>query len=363
MKRRIFQTIVALLAIVGSATAQTLSVASVEATTGGQAELVVSGSGMSGVTALQFNLALPQGITLNESAITKGDAVSGHTLSVQTMDSGDRLIVLYHTDLGLVGNGTLLRLPVTIGQQAGNFSGSLYTVRTANTEAESHNCSAVDFSIKVTAADPVTVTATSYEVFYGDALPEFAFTSEGATLSGTPAISCEATASSPVGTYPIVISKGSVSNINDSYVNGTLTIKKAPLTIKADNLTKKQGQPLPTFTATYTGFKNGETEDVLTTKPTFNCEATATSALGTYDITVSGAEAQNYEISYEKGTLTVELLKGDVTGEGDVTADDVTALVYYILGLGELANEAAADVNDDKVVDIADVAALIKLIK
>ena len=161
MKRRILQTIVLLLAIAGGATAQTLSVVSVEATTGGQAELVVSASGMTDVTALQFNLALPQDVTLNERAITKGEAVSGHTLSVQTMDSGDRLIVLYHTDLGLVSNGILLRLPITVGQQAGNFNGSLYTVRTANTEAESHVCSAVGFSIKVKAPAPAAQTLTA----------------------------------------------------------------------------------------------------------------------------------------------------------------------------------------------------------
>ena len=149
MKRRILQTIVALLAIAGGATAQTLSVASVEATKGGQAELVVSASGMTGVTALQFNLALPQGITLNESAITKGEAASGHTLSVQTMDSGDRLVVLYHTDLGLVSNGTLLRLPITVGQQTGSFSGSLYTIRTASTDLVSHKCNDAAFTVKV----------------------------------------------------------------------------------------------------------------------------------------------------------------------------------------------------------------------
>lgn len=155
MKRKMIQTIVALLSIASGATAQTLSVASVEAATDGQAELVVSASSMTGVTALQFNLALPQGITLNESAITKGEAVSGHTLSVQTMDNGDRLIVLYHTDLGQVGNGTLLRLPITVGQQAGSFSGSLYTIRTANTKAESHECSAVGFSIVLDGVDGI----------------------------------------------------------------------------------------------------------------------------------------------------------------------------------------------------------------
>ena len=59
---------------------------------------------------------------------------------------------------------------------------------------------------------------------------------------------------------------------------------------------------------------------------------------------------------------TAEVLKGDVTGEGNVNAADVTALVNYILGKGTLANEPAAYVNDDDKIDIADVAALIRII-
>lgn len=151
MKQRMIQTIFALVAIVSSATAQTLSVESVEAKPGEQTELVISARGMSDVTALQFNLALPEGTILDESAITKGVVVGGHTLSVQTMDNGNRLFVLYNMDLGQIGDGILLRLPITLGQQAGCFSGSLYTVRTANTEAESHMCATVNFSITVKA--------------------------------------------------------------------------------------------------------------------------------------------------------------------------------------------------------------------
>ena len=208
MKRRILQTIVALLAIVGGATAQTLSVASVEATTGGQAELVVSGNDMDmyGVTALQFNLALPQGVTLNESAIAKGNAANGHTLSVQTMANGDRLIVLYQTDLGLIFNGTLMRLPITVGQQAGSFSGSLYKIRTANTEAESHECLPASFNITVKAAvQPVTITADDKTMTYGDNIPTLTYKSSGATLSGTPKLSTTVTKASSVGTYPIEV--------------------------------------------------------------------------------------------------------------------------------------------------------------
>ena len=159
MEQRIIQTIFALVAIVSSATAQTLSVESVEAKPGEQTELVISARGMSDVTALQFNLALPEGVILDESAIMKGETVSDHTLSVQTMDNGDRLIVLYHSDMGLVGNGTLLRIPITVGHQAGSFSCSLYTVRTANTKAESHECSAVGFSIVLDGVDGIREVA------------------------------------------------------------------------------------------------------------------------------------------------------------------------------------------------------------
>ena len=137
------------MAIVSSATAQTLSIASVEAKEGEQAELVVNASDISGMTALQFNLALPQGITLDESAITKGEAASDHTLSVQTMDNGDRLVVLYNMDLGLFTNGTLLRLPVTIGNDAKTGEGKLYTVRTATTEAVSQTCTDATFTVTV----------------------------------------------------------------------------------------------------------------------------------------------------------------------------------------------------------------------
>ena len=149
------------------------------------------------------------------------------------------------------------------------------------------------------------ITAKSYTVKYGDELPNFEFISEGATFEGTPTITCEATSKSPVGTYNIVISKGSVSNYNTTYVNGTLTIEKAPLKITAKSYTIKQGEALPSFDVTYEGFKNNETSDVLTKQPTIATTATSSSEAGVYDITASGAEAQNYEISYVAGKLTI----------------------------------------------------------
>ena len=88
----------------------------------------------------------------------------------------------------------------------------------------------IDPNIVQEALVPATVTAKSYTIKYGDALPKFEYTSEGATLKGTPEITCEATGQSPAGTYPIVITRGSITNYNVTFINGTLTIE--PIEIK-----------------------------------------------------------------------------------------------------------------------------------
>ncbi|MBO4430303.1 MAG: carbohydrate-binding domain-containing protein [Bacteroidaceae bacterium] len=160
--------------------------------------------------------------------------------------------------------------------------------------------------LSVIDVNAVVVTAKNYTRKYGEANPAFEFTSLGITLEGIPNISCDAIATSPVGTYTIKVGKGTVTNESVTFVDGTLTITKAPLTITAKSYTITQGEALPTFAATYSGFKNNETQSVLTKKPTFACAVPSDMTPGTYNITVSGAEAQNYDISYVKGTLTIE---------------------------------------------------------
>ena len=180
-----------------------------------------------------------------------------------------------------------------------------YTVTVSGAEAQNYEITYENGTLKVTDADAVIVTPKSYTRVYGEDNPAFEYTSSGAELVGIPEITCEATVTSPVGTYDILISKGSVTNNKDTYVKGTLTITKAPLKIKAGTYTRKQGEDNPEFTLEYEGFKNNETKDVLTKQPTASTTATKESAIDDYTVTVSGAEAQNYEISYVNGTLKV----------------------------------------------------------
>jgi hypothetical protein len=62
---------------------------------------------------------------------------------------------------------------------------------------------------------------------------------------------------------------------------------------------------MPEFAVSYEGFVNNETAEVLTKQPVLSCEANEDSAPGEYDITLSGAEAANYDIMYVAGKLTV----------------------------------------------------------
>ena len=160
--------------------------------------------------------------------------------------------------------------------------------------------------VEMAQASTITITAKSSSRAYGEANPTFGYEISGGTVTGTPTITCAATATSYIGTYPIVITAGTISYPLTQYVNGTLTITKAPLKITAGSYTKKQGEANPVFSVVYDGFKNNETASVLLSQPTIYCAATESSPAGTYEIVVSGAFADNYEISYVAGTLTVE---------------------------------------------------------
>ena len=180
-----------------------------------------------------------------------------------------------------------------------------YAVTISGADAENYDISYDQGHLTVVEADAVVVRAKSYSRQYGDENPVFEFETEGAALDGTPEIVCSAVANSPVGSYTIELKQGSIKNYNVHFESGSLVITKAPLSISAGNYTKKQGDAMPVFKASYAGFKNGEDESVLTKQPVFSCEANEASAPAEYAVTISGADAENYDISYEQGRLTV----------------------------------------------------------
>ena len=84
----------------------------------------------------------------------------------------------------------------------------------------------------------------------------------------------------------------------------------------ADDQASTYGSAVPTLTASYTGFTNGDTSGSLTDPARCSTAATSASPAGPYAIICSGAVDPNYDITSVDGTLTIA--KAALT----VTADD-----------------------------------------
>lgn len=168
-----------------------------------------------------------------------------------------------------------------------------------------------------------TVTAEDASRVYGRTNPSLKYEVTGAPINGTPTVTCEAVVTTPAGDHPIIVAAGTITTPDLVLVNGILTIEKAPLTVTAKSYTRKMGEENPEFEVTYKTFKNKETFEVLNKLPIITCEATPESPAGAYDIVPSGAEADNYEFTYDNGVLTIEAPDGIISPKGDTEKPEI----------------------------------------
>ena len=241
-------------------------------------------------------------ITANNQTKVYGAALPTLTASYSGFVNGD-------TSANLTTQPTL----TTTATAASHVAGSPYTITAAGAVDADYTITYVAGSLTVTPA-PLTITANNQAKIYGAAVPALTASYTGfvngdssASLTTLPAMATTATAASHVAGNPYTITASGAADADYAitYVAGSLTVTPAPLTITADNQTKVYGAGLPTLTASYTGFVNGDTAASLDSLPTFNTTATTSSALGVYTIAASGAVDADYAISYTSGTLTV----------------------------------------------------------
>lgn len=272
-------------------------------------------------------------LTITKAPLT----ITAESYTREQGQENPKLDVFYNGFKNNETEAVLTRKPTVSTSATSSSAPGNYDIVVSGAEARNYSFNYVYGILTVTSSTAVTLTAISYEREYGEENPTFAYSTSGAALNGTPTISCEATKSSPVGIYPIKIVKGSVTNNNVIYVDGTLTITKAPLTVTAKSYNREQGQENPKFEVTYSGFKNGENESVLTIKPTASTTATLDSAPGNYDITVSGGEAHDYDFIYKKGVLTVTEIQSSTFVVSDIS----------YLGTGSSLTAEVLSVNND----------------
>src|SRR2546428_234006 len=94
------------------------------------------------------------------------------------------------------------------------------------------------------------------------------------------------------------------------FVDGKLVVTKPTLSVTADDKSRGYGDANPLFTASYSGFKNGETlaSSGVTGSPALSTTAIATSAVpGPYPISaaIGTLAAGNYQFSFVSGSRTI----------------------------------------------------------
>lgn len=171
---------------------------------------------------------------------------------------------------------------------------------------------------------PLTVTANSYTKIYGDTLSftgsEFSTsglknneTATTVTLTTLGGISTAAHSSTPYTITPSTLSGGtfSTNNYNINYVNGGLTVSKAPLSVTANSFVKTYGDSLTLNGTEFStsGLKNNETATsatLTTAGAVTNAPVIGSPYLITPSLLTGGTfNSNNYIISYAAGSLTV----------------------------------------------------------
>ena len=154
-----------------------------------------------------------------------------------------------------------------------------------------------------------TVVVTPYNVTYDGQSHTATVASitgvngETGSTVGTVALNTTHTAA---GTYSDSWSFTGGANYNDIAPTAiTDQIAKADLTITANDASRVFGVPNPTFSASYSGFVNGEGPASLTTPVILTTPANSASPVGAYAIDAAGATSPNYAITFHQGTLTV----------------------------------------------------------
>ena len=89
-------------------------------------------------------------------------------------------------------------------------------------------------------------------------------------------------------------------------ISYTITISKAPLTIKANDTKIIYGQTPAGAGWVGSGYVSGDDASSVTGTPVYSFTYEQYGNVGTYSVQISGLSSPNYEISYLPGTLTVE---------------------------------------------------------
>ncbi len=288
-----------------------------------------------GRRAIQLTRLLPQAVTVNVSGINLAGADAGnYTLSEPSLQASITAATLVVTATvtdkiydGTTAAGAQLFDNRVVGDTlSSSYTGAAFLDKNVGngklvnvtgisvTGPDSANYVANTTATAAAAITPALLTGTAgnQSRSYGSTNPGFTVTYTGfvsgensSLLTGTLTVSTTADVNSPVGNYPITALGQSALNYTVHYAAGTLTVTPAPLIASANDAARPYGQPNPQFTATFTGFVNGQNVSALGGTLSLTTTAQVNSSPGDYPIVPGGVVSANYSITFSNGTLTI----------------------------------------------------------
>jgi gliding motility-associated-like protein len=315
---------------------------SLSTTTGAAASYGTHTITVSGGSASNYDLTRVNGtLTVSKASltVTANDKAKVYGAADPVLDytpSGS----LYYSDNYSVITG--VNLATATGASA---TFGTHAISSSGGSSSNYNIINVNGTLIVTKAAALTVTANNKSKVYGAADPILDYTPGGTLYYGDTysvitgvSLSAPTGSSASYGTYPIIAAGGSAENYDVIIVNGTLTISKASLTVTANDKIKIYGAADPVLDYTPSGTLYYSDAYLVISGVNLSTETGTTASFGSHTINISGGTADNYDVNYVNGTLTVNKALLTVTANDKVkvygAADPVldytpSGILYY----------------------------------
>ena len=244
------------------------------------------------------NLTLTYGEFTNQKITATVDKKDGYTYSYQWVNINN--VVVETTDT--------LSIPDDLSAGTYDYACVVFAKREDNGESNSIVIRDIWVKVNVKAIDnnsaEATLSKTTFTYNGEEQKPDVTVTYEGKSLTeGTDYTLDWSADCKNAGLKTVTVNfKGNYSGSAQE----TFVIAKAPLTVTANNKTITYGDAPAHNGVTYSGFTSNENADVLGGTLVYSNAYNQYGNVGDYDITVSGLTSDNYEITFVKGTLTVE---------------------------------------------------------
>ncbi|MGI4849949.1 MAG: MBG domain-containing protein, partial [Janthinobacterium lividum] len=278
----------------------------------------------SGLTSANYDITFNTGsltiakaalaVAANASKTYDGLAFNGGTLSYTGLVNGE-------TSAVLGGTATFS------GASQGAIGAGNYAITTSGLTSANYDITFNTGALVVSKA-ALAVVANASKTYDGLAFSGGTFGYTGfvngdtsAVLGGTATFSGASQGAIGAGSYALTPGGLTSANYDITFNTGALVVSKAALAVVANASKMYDGLAFNGGTLSYTGLVNGETGAVLGGMPAFGGASQGAINAGSYAISTTGLTSNNYDISYQTGTLSVSKAPLAVVAHASKTYD------------------------------------------